>query len=380
MKKKDIAFVVNGLYGGGAERVLQVFLDNFDRRKYDITLINHREEDINNEFYPTDIKYISILKNAEKKRSKVGWILAKIYNKINLIVYDNFSPHIFRMLYLRDKFDVEIAFIEGYATRIVSGGRSTKKIAWVHIDLKLYPWTDIAFRSMNEQIKCYSFFDEIVSVSKSVQSSVEELFSHKSIVIYNPIDINKIKKEASLFTVDKEKKGLVFISVGRLVPQKGYDRLIPIIGKLVTEGFSLNLWIVGEGPERKRLEDLIQEWKLEGIVKLLGYQSNPYPYIKAADWFVFSSRYEGYGLVVAEALILETPVVSVMCAEMTQLLGEYNQWGVIVDNEDVALLNGMRNILENPELTAKYTARAIKGGNRFSLERPMNEIYRIIDN
>ncbi|WP_165042765.1 glycosyltransferase [Dysgonomonas sp. ZJ709] len=380
MKKKHIAFVVNGLYGGGAERVLQVFLNNFDRRKYNITLVNYREEDINNEFYPADIKYISILKNLEKKRSKAGRIWAKIYNKINLIVYDNFSPRAFRQLYLRDKFDIEIAFIEGYATRIVSGGRSNKKIAWVHIDLKLYPWTDIAFRSMNEQIKCYSSFDEVVSVSKSVQKSVEELFLHESIVIYNPIDTEGIRRMSSLFTVERKENTLFFISVGRLVPQKGYDRLIAIIGKLVAEGFDLNLWIVGEGTERKYLEELIKERKLEGIVRLLGYQSNPYPYIKAADWFVFSSRYEGYGLVVAEALILKTPVISVMCAEMEQLLGERNEWGIIVENEDIALLNGMRNILKDTEQTTRYRTQAIEGGNRFSLERQMNEIYNLIDN
>lgn len=380
MKKKHIAFVVNGLYGGGAERVLQVFLNNFDRRKYDITLVNHREEDINNEFYPNNIEYISILKNAEKKRSKIGRVLAKIYNKINLIVYDNFSPHVFRLFYLRDKFDVEIAFIEGYATRIVSGGRSSKKIAWVHTDLKLNPWTNIAFRSMNEQFKCYSRFDEVVSVSKSVQYSVKELFSQDSAVIYNPIDKDGIRKMSSLSIIEREAKPLLFISVGRLTSLKGYDRLIPIIGKLVAEGFNLNLWIVGEGSERNSLENLIQEWKLEGIVKLLGYQSNPYPYMKVADWFVFPSRYEGYGLVVAESMILGTPVVSVMCGEMTHLLGENNEWGIIVKNEDTVLYNEIKSILENQELTSRYKVKAIKGGNRFSLERQMSEIYNVIDN
>lgn len=380
MKKKHIAFVVNGLYGGGAERVLQVFLDNFDRQRYDITLINHREEDINNEFYPNDIKYISILKNVEKKRTKVGRILAKIYNKINLIVYDNFTPETFRSIYLKQKFDIEIAFIEGYATRIVSGGSSTKKIAWVHADLKLNPWTNVAFRSMEEQIECYSSFNTVVSVSESVQTSVKKLFQCESTVVYNPIDTEEIRRMSLLFTVEKDQQCLLFVSVGRLVPLKGYDRLISIVGKLVANGFNLNLWIVGEGPERNYLEKLIKEWKLEGIVKLLGYQNNPYPYIKAADWFVFASRNEGYGLVVAEALILGTPVVSVMCGEMPILLGTQNEWGIIVDNEDVALFDEMKNVLQDLDKTLTYAAKAIEGGNRFSLEHQMNEIYSVIDN
>ncbi|NDV60228.1 glycosyltransferase [Bacteroides sp. 519] len=376
--KKEIAIVVNGLYGGGAERVLQVFLANFDRQKYDITVINHKEEDILYDFYPRDINYKSILKNTEKEEFKIVQLWNRIYNKVNVFVYENFSPRIYRLLYLRKKFDVEIAFIEGYATRIVSGGRSQKKIAWVHIDLKLYPWTDIAFRSKEEQKKSYASFNKVVSVSQSVKKSVEELFPCKSVVIYNPIDSEEIRRTSTCFTVEREQKPLLFVSVGRLVPQKGYDRLIPIIGKLVAGGANLRLWIVGEGTERKHLEVLIRKWKLEQVVKLWGYQSNPYPYIKAADWFVLSSRYEGYGLVVAESLILETPVISVNCAEMEHLLGKNNNWGMIVDNEEDALHDEMKKIVENKELTTEYTARAKKGSNRFLLQKQLDEIYSII--
>ncbi len=377
MKKRRIAFVVNGLYGGGAERVLQILLNNFDRQKYDITLINHRDEVIN-ELYPVGIKYKSILKNIEKKKSKIGRIGVKIYNKINLIIYDNLSPRIFRKIYLRDKFDVEIAFIEGYATRIVSEGRSGKKIAWVHVDLQITPWTDIAFRSTKEQVKCYSSFDEVVSVSKSVKKSVEELFSYKSRVIYNPIDTQEIQRMSSLSNVKREKP-LLFVSTGRLVPQKGYDRLIPIIGKLVAEGFNFQLWIIGEGSERKYLEELIKKWKLENTIKLLGYQSNPYPYIAAGDVFVCSSRSEGYSTAVTEAIILGLPVITTLCAGMKELLDD-GKYGIIVENEDIALLEGMRNILRDKKVIKTYAERIKESKNRFSLEHQINEIYSLIDN
>ncbi|WP_051697986.1 glycosyltransferase [Prevotella sp. 10(H)] len=378
MKKKEIAFVVNGLYGGGAEKILQVILNNFDWQKYNITLINHREEEIINELYPADIKYKSILKNTEKRKSKRGRLWVKIYNKVNLIIYDKFSSRIFRWLYLRDKFDVEIAFIEGYATRIVSGGRSDRKIAWVHIDLKLSPWTDIAFRSKKEQIECYTCFDEVVCVSDSVKETVEELFSRQSIVIHNPIDTKEIQKMSSLFTVERENQPILFISVGRLVPQKGYDRLIPIIGKLVAEDFDLRLWIVGEGTERKSLEELIQKWHLEGVVKLLGYKSNPYPYMAVSDIFVCSSRSEGYSTAVTEALVLGIPVITTLCAGMRELL-EDDKYGVIVENDDIALLEGIRDILKNKDQLIKYKSQAKKAAGRFSLEHQMNKIYNLID-
>ncbi|NDV67955.1 glycosyltransferase [Dysgonomonas sp. 25] len=379
MKKKHIAFVVNGLYGGGAEKVLQVFLAHFDREKYDITLINHREDEMSYEYYPADIQYKSILKSIEKRKSKAGKLWVKIFNKINLFIYNHFSPTLFRRLYLRDKFDVEIAFIEGYATRIVSGGYSGRKIAWVHIDLNISPWTDIAFRSKEEQTTCYSSFDEVVSVSESVKESLEKLYSRQSIVIYNPIDVEEIREMSALYTVERDKKKLLFVSVGRLVPQKGYDRLIPIIGKLIAEGFDFRLWIVGEGAERIRLEKLIREWNLEEIVTLWGNQSNPYPYIAASDVFVCSSRSEGYSTAVTEALILGLPVVTTLCAGMEELLdgGEY---GIIVENEDEALLKGMRNVLSDRKLMSRYADRIERDKNRFSLERQMNNIYQVIDN
>lgn len=377
MKKKRIAFVVNGLYGGGAEKVLQTILQHIDKTKYDITVVNHRDEPVN-ELYPTDIRYKSILKN----RSKAGRFWVRLYNKINLIVYENFSPRIFRNLYFREKFDVEIAFIEGYATRIVSGGRSGRKIAWVHTDLKNNPWTDIAFRSKKEQVGCYAHFDDVICVSESVKEAFDGLFpGNRSSVMYNPMDNAAIRSLSTRFVPERgrESRPLLFVSVGRLVDQKGYDRLIPIVGRLIAEGFDFRLWIVGEGPQREHLENLIRQWKLGEVVTLQGYHDNPYPFVSAADWFVCSSRAEGYSTVVTEALILGIPIVAVRCAGMRELLGEYNEWGISVENDDPALLSGMRNILTDPELTPKYRARAAQRGNDFSLECQMDKIYKIID-
>lgn len=379
MKKKQVAFVVNGLYGGGAEKVLQIFLANFDRKKYEITLINHRGDELLEAYYPTDIKYKRIRKNYEKKKSRIALFFAKAYNKINLIIYENFSPRIFRLIYLRDKFDVEIAFIEGYATRIVSGGDSEKKIAWVHSDLKSCLWTEIAFRPGEEQSECYSLFDEIVCVSENVKKSVRELFFCDSIVINNPIDAKEILATSSQFVVKRKDDTVLFVTVGRLVPAKGYDRLIPIIGQLVSEGFDFRLWILGDGFEKERLENLIKEWKLEEVVTLWGHQSNPYPYIKAGDIFICSSRSEGYSTAVTEALILGLPLITTLCAGMKELL-ENGKYGIIVENEDSALLEGMRNVLQDRAIVDKYAERAREGCNRFSLEKQMSEIYSVIDN
>lgn len=100
---------------------------------------------------------------------------------------------------------------------------------------------------------------------------------------------------------------VLFCASGRLVRQKGFDRLVTACRYLAQEGFSFHLWILGEGPERKTLERMIAEGNLQGRISLLGQLENPYPYVKAADWLVCSSRSEGYSTVISESLILARP-------------------------------------------------------------------------
>lgn len=376
MGKKRIAFFVNGLYGGGAEKVFQVLITNIDLDNYDVTVINHREEVVNY-LYPTGIKYKSILKS----KSRLGNLWVKIYNKINLIVYENFSPRLFRYIYLRKSYDIEIAFIEGYATRIVSGGNASKKIAWIHIDLSQNPWTDIAFRSKREQENCYKLFDNIVSVSQSVKKTVDNLFQgiKKSIVIYNPIDSEEICRMSKEFIPKRNDDTPLLVTAGRLAHQKGYDRLIPLVGKLIKDGYKFELWIIGDGAERSNIEILINQWELNDIVKLLGFQSNPYPYISVADWFVCSSRTEGYSTVVTESLIIGVPVLTTLCPGMEELLGKNSDYGIIVENNDRALLDGLRSILADKSLKKLYDRKAKERSSHFSLKSQMKDIYKIIE-
>lgn len=378
MKKKRIAFVCNSLYGGGAERILQVILNHFDQSTYDITLISHLEDKPDPALYPSDIRYKGILKNINLRKSVVSRILTKLYNKINLIIYENFSPRVFRLLYQRETFDIEIAFIEGYATRIVSGGRSLKKIAWVHCDLKASGWTEIAFRSKSEEIACYKTFNDIISVSEGVKKSVEELLNQASKVIYNPINKELIHQKASEVFSSQRKKGVRFVTLGRLVEVKGYRRLIKIIHQLAVEGFRLELWILGDGEDRERLTEYIDINQLTDYIKFWGFVENPYPYMVHCDVFVCSSYSEGYSTVATEAIILGLPVITTLCAGMEELLGN-NQYGMIVENNETALLNGMRNILNDQTWIPRYAHLAKERGKDFSLEKQMNEIYCIIE-
>ena len=184
MERKKIAIFAEKLYGGGVEKILQIVCRNFDYNRYDLTLYASRKEKMPLGTYPEHLKIKYFFDGGNS-------FLAKIKNKLKLFVYYHFSPSIYYQLFIRKKYDVGIAFIEGYATRFMSGApKGMKKIGWVHIELDTFHWTDVAFRSRQEEVDSYQRLDRIVCVSKTVKNQVNQLFGRpdSTIVLYNPIE------------------------------------------------------------------------------------------------------------------------------------------------------------------------------------------------
>ena len=381
MKKKKLLFFTNGLYGGGAEKVLQTLLCNLDYSKYDITLYSVNEDALN-EKYPQSIKYKYIFK--QRAANIITRSCARITNKIKLIIYNNLSPSWFYRLFVKGKYDTEIAFIEGYSTRIISGSTNkiSRKIAWVHTDLLNNHWTNITFRSCNEEAEAYSKFDNIVCVSKNVRLSMSQLFRNISRlkVLYNPINdqnIRQLSQETTSLKLNNDST-IKLISTGRLVHQKGYDRLLPIIKRLIDEGLNVSLTILGEGIDRNQLEEYITANNLTEQVFLPGFVDNPYAVMAQHDIFVCSSRAEGYSTAVTEALILGLPVVTTDCSGMKELLGENNEYGIVTPNDDEALYQGIKSIVSDDNLFQSYKSKAKERGKDFSLIKQIAEIENIL--
>ena len=128
--KKRIIIITEALYGGGVQRILQIILSHFDYTRYDVTLYTVRKNVIRQEYFPEEIKYKYIFDVENYKDSVFRRIWYKIKNKTKLFVYYHFNPGLFYQLFIREKSDVAIAFIEGYATRLISGfPKEIKKIA-----------------------------------------------------------------------------------------------------------------------------------------------------------------------------------------------------------------------------------------------------------
>ena len=244
--------------------------------------------------------------------------------------------------------------------------------------MMLCRFTEKYFESPQDEKACYEHFDGVACVSDSVRQSMLARFGEMSnlYVVYNPIDTNEIdiKLEENLPERGKE---TLFVCVGRLVEQKGFDRLLPVCKKLNDEGFKYTVWILGEGSDREKLESYIQKNGLYNV-KLLGNQKNPFVYMKQADWLLCASRHEGFNMVLHEAVYCECPIITTVNAGTKELLGN-SQYGIVLENSDQAIEDGMREVLSNKEIRDKYHLSALERKDFVSLDGRMEVIRSFIN-
>ena len=372
--RRKILLFIESLAGGGAENVLTTLVENIDKNRFDVTVCTVVDTGVYQDRISLCVNYCSIIKKSLSLFGRLKYKLA----------YSILPPRFVYRLFVPKGYDVEIAFIEGYATRIISAStnKHSRKIAWVHIDLLNNHWTDIAYKSRSEESEAYTKFDDVVCVSENVLNSMSSINPslHNLKVIYNPVDDVSIREKAKGTVVDSMfiEGRIKLVSVGRLVPQKGYDRLLPILKCLHDEGYPFVMNILGEGPDRSELERFISSNEMESYVSLMGFTSNPYSYVKASDLFVCSSRSEGYSTAVTEALILGLPVITTLCSGMKELLGD-GEYGVIVDNDDASLLDGLRRLLSDETMINNYRKKSEIRGKDFSLERQMRRIEGLLE-
>ena len=187
-----------------------------------------------------------------------------------------------------------------------------------------------------------------------------------------------IKEKSAEFVPQRPEGKTLFCASGRLVPQKGFDRLVEACHRLAQAGFSFHLWILGEGPEGRKLEVLVRERGLQDRITFLGHQENPYPYMRAADWMVCSSRSEGHSTVISESLILGIPVVSTLCSGVREQLGD-GEFGLIAGNDTQDLLRALEDILTERADRRDYGERALRGGSRVDLDGRMNALEGLFE-
>lgn len=371
MKKKKILFLIPNLKHGGAEKVLVNLVNNLDPSRYDITL--------------QTLFDVGVHKGSLKPHIHYRTVFPFLFHG-NTTLLKLFPPRFLWKHMVRDHYDIAVSYLEGPTSRILGGcpDPDTKRCAWIHIELDTPRKASVGFRSPAEAARIYSSFDQIVAVSRNVKERFcENLITSTPVtVLYNTNETEQIIAQATEAPADHR-----FItdhipsvcSVAKLTRTKGFDRLLDVHRRLLDEGLIHRIYILGIGEEQGALEQQIKKLRLGNTVTLLGFDKNPYKYVSRCDLYVCSSHREGFSTAVTEALVVGTPVVSTDCSGARELLGEHDEYGLVVENSTEGIYEGMKRILSDPDLLAHYKEKAKERGSFFSRTQTVKAVEAMLD-
>lgn len=364
-----ILFVIHDLHHGGAEKVLVNLVNNMDRNKFDITVMALFGGGVNEQFLGKDIRLIICHKKAVRGNSKI---------------MKCFSPQFLFSHYVKDKYDIIVSYLEGPSARIVSGCRDKdiKLISWIHVEQHDRETACKAFRDYKEALECYRRFDCTVCVSEYVKEDFQSIFPVEKpvYVLYNTNETDQIRELAKepvddiVFKDDEIK----LVGVGKLMPNKGFDKLARIHARLIKEGYKIRTYILGEGLERDKIEKIVNENGCADTFTLLGYRTNPYKYVAKCDIFACSSVAEGFSTAATEALILGIPVCTVEVSGMREMLGNHNEYGIIVENTEQNLYLAIKQLVSNRELLLAYKEKANERGDFFNTKKTVQAVENML--
>lgn len=342
---KKILFGITGLTLGGAERVL-VDICNALSKTYDITIFTLYG---NGEFEKEINKGIHLISLYPERRENLSR-LQKMTLSLKL------QSSFFRKQLLKGKiteeYDTVVAFLEGPITWLFKELHASRKVVWVHNDIGAVFGKGLkATQKARLNKKVYDVYDEIVFVSKDNLDKFEECYPNnksKKRVIYNYIDADVVLKKCANKEAKEIKKDLPsFVQVSRLTDQKAVSRLIDVHKKLIDEHYMHRVYIVGDGPLKEELSNKIKDLKVDDTFILLGGKTNPYPYIKSADFFLLASYYEGYPMVLLEAKVLNKRILITDTAAREVLINYSNS--LIVTNDKAGIYEGMKEFIQVPK-------------------------------
>jgi putative glycosyltransferase len=332
---------ITSLTGGGAEKSLVNFVQEFESM-FEISILVYTEK---NNFYGSKLSHLRIDYFIRKNTPA---IIEKIVNKLVKFLPPSFVNRwiIQRSIFKNEKFDYEFAYIEGKPTKIIAGSsnKDSLKLAYIHCDFSKNWYSKRSFKNYKEELICYQKFNSILAVSNPQKESFEEIFPKTSLeVIPNLLNIDEIKN------LSKEEIELentpYFCAIGRLELVKNFELLINAFHLFRKKYSQYHLIILGDGSLNDHLKNQINNLGESQYIKLLGFQPNPYKYIKNSVGLIQSSVSESFSYVLAEAAVLGIPSISTK-TQGSEVMAEYFEV-IQVEHTSNELAKGLEKVIAN---------------------------------
>ncbi len=392
--KKKILFYTSGVGLGGVERIILEVLKAIDKNKFDIKLaLQYENENLFENEIPKEVNYKYML--PQKIIDKSLFFRERKKNIFYKILYSfmlSYEKYIIKKNYLEFSKDREIVidFKSGDFLKLINLETriDKKRICWIHSEITKLNKYEKRKKFLRENLKKS---DKVVCICEDMKNGViKEIpeLEEKLEVIYNPFDIEKIKiKSNDCLEIKKEEKKLLednyIIMVSRLENvQKDFDTIINAFKIVNQKRKDIKLYLLGDGPDKEKIENMIRNKNLQEYIKLLGVKKNPYPWIKNSKLLVHSSRYEGFGLVLVEALILDKVVISTNCKVGPREILDNEKYGSLVEvgNYNAMAQEILELLQENSIKKEKYLSNIDKSVERFDKRNIIKQIERVLDN
>ncbi len=365
MGKKKILFLIHDLGPGGAEKVLVNLVNGMDREKFDVSVRTLFDWGPNRQFLDPSVSYSAWMPRdipANSHWMKL-WTPEQLWKKI-----------------IPEKFDITVSFLEGPCSRVIGGcpANGTKTAGWIHTPILSEKKFTEGFRDRQEAERCYGRMDALVFVSEDVKTAFLRQYApeKQTHILYNVFDSKAIREKAlqDPSGISFDPSCLNWCGMGKLIPLKGWTRMLNIQKRLSDEGFPAHFYMIGDGPQRAELERMAEELGILNSVTFTGYQTNPYACLSRCGLYVCASEREGFSSAAVEAMLVGTAVCSVNVGGMKEILGESGEYGVVTENEDEALYAAVRRFFAEPEYLNLYRQRASERGESFDYLHAVSKV------
>lgn len=394
MMKKNVIIRSGSLRMGGLERVLIEVLQNIDKKKYNLTLViddDCGEDNIFEKDIPKEISYYFL--KSQKLIEKTNYYKLRRKNILYKLMYNIYmnietyikSKNIKKLIEKLEKIDVFIDYDAG-ATKYIENIEADKKVVWIHNSIPNLKKSEGKIKRFGKRLEKY---DRIVAICDEMKEELKDIYPNlkdKIIRIYNPFNFSRVlnlKDDMSELT-EKDKELLnedYCIVISRLdTVQKDYKTLLKAFKILKSKGINKKLYIVGDGPSKEEIENMIKEYDLIEEVKLLGRFKNPYVWLNNADFFIHSSKYEGFGLVLIEAAILDKLIISSNCPVGPTEILENGKSGILFNvGDSQELAEKIEKVLNDKNLRNRYILSMKERREDFKKENVLKEYEKLID-